>query len=136
MSRLAKEDYKRTVEILKRYNYNCINILNIRADIMSISIPEHSGMPKASNHMVDPVYHKYIQLEEDKELQKSLKEYKIVINTMELLNEECKRICHQYFILQQSKWDIMEKLGLSERTFLRRKKEIIYTADRERKKMA
>ena len=103
---------------------------------MSISIPEHNGMPKASNHIADPVYHKYIQLEENKDLQKSLKEYKIVANTMELLNEECKKICNQYFILQRNKWDIMEELGLSERTFLRRKKEIIYTTDRERKKMA
>ena len=45
--RLSKEDYKRAESCLKRYNYNCITVLNIRADIMSLSSVNYDGMPKS-----------------------------------------------------------------------------------------
>ena len=78
--RIAKEEYNKAVGCLKRYNYNCLNIINIRADIMGISIPNTDGMPKTPHNISDSVYNQYIKLQEDKELQKSLKEYKAVVN--------------------------------------------------------
>lgn len=36
--RLEKEDYRSAVGALKRYNYNCINIINIQNDILSLSV--------------------------------------------------------------------------------------------------
>jgi len=45
--RLSREEYKKATGCLERYNYNCLSIINIRADIMSVSIPANDGMPKA-----------------------------------------------------------------------------------------
>lgn len=97
MSRLSKEDYRKAVGILKRYNYNCINILNIRADIMSISIPEHNGMPKAPYSISDTVYNQLVQLQENEALQKSLLEYKIVVQVLELTDKITKEIFEEQF---------------------------------------
>ena len=54
--RLSKEDYKKAEGCLRRYNYNCITIMNIRADIMSVGIPSSDGMPKAPYNISDSVY--------------------------------------------------------------------------------
>ena len=35
--RLENQEYRQAVNCLKRYNYNCIKIMSIREDIMSIS---------------------------------------------------------------------------------------------------
>lgn len=134
--RIPKEEYNRAAGCLKRYNYNCLNIINIRADIMSISIPSTDGMPKAPYSISDTVYNQYIKLQEDKELQKSLKEYKAVVQAVQLVNDDSKYIFNEMYIKQKGKWDVMNEKGLSERTFLRRKYELIYAVDKELKKMA
>lgn len=41
MGRLSKEDYRRAKKCLKRYNYNCINIINRQSDILSLSVAPH-----------------------------------------------------------------------------------------------
>ena len=107
MTRLPKEDYRNAVGILKRYNYNCINILNIRADIMNLSVPENTGMPKVPYGVSDSVYNQYIRLQEDKELQKSLKEYKAVIQALELVNTDSKYIFQELYVKSKSKWNII-----------------------------
>ena len=134
--KIAKEEYNKAVGCLKRYNYNCLNIINIRADIMNISAPNTDGMPKVPYNVSDSVYNQYIKLQEDKELQKSLKEYKAVVQALQLVNEDSKYIFNEMYIKQKNKWCIMEEKGLSERTFLRRKYELIYAVDKEIKKMA
>lgn len=134
--RIAKEEYNKAVGCLKRYNYNCLNIINIRADIMSISIPSTDGMPKAPCSISDTVYNQYIKLQEDKELQKSLKEYKAVVQAIQLVSEDSEYIFNEMYRKQKSKWNVMNEKGLSERTFLRRKYELIYAVDKELKKMA
>ena len=133
--RLPKEDYNRAVGLLKRYNYNCIKILNIRADIMSVSAVNMDGMPKAPYRISDTVYNQYILLQEDKELQKALKEYKAVTLALELVNKDSKYIFEEVYSKGRSKWDVVSD-GMSERTFGRRKKELIYAVDKEFKKMA
>jgi DNA-directed RNA polymerase specialized sigma subunit len=134
--RLNTEDYKRAEGCLKRYNYNCVRILNIRADIMSVSIPSNDGMPKAPYNISDSVYNQYIKLQEDVELQNALKEYKAVRQALELVNEDCKRVFENYYQKQKSRWETIEDVNLSERTFVRRKGELIHTVDKELKKLA
>lgn len=132
--RLNKEDYNKAVGILKRYNYNCIKILNLRTDIMSVSAININGMPKAPYSISDTVYNQYIKLQEDEELQKTLKEYKIVRQVLELVNEDCKYIFEEFFVKSKRKWDIIND-GISERTFERRKKELVYAVHEELKKV-
>lgn len=132
--RLNKEDYNKAVGILKRYNYNCIKILNLRTDIMSVSASNINGMPKAPYSISDTVYNQYIKLQEDEELQKTLKEYKIVRQVLELVNEDCKYIFEEFFVKSKRKWDIIND-GISERTFERRKKELVYAVHEELKKV-
>lgn len=134
--RLDKESYKKAEGCLRRYNYNCITIMNIRADIMNVGAVNTDGMPKAPYNISDSVYNQYIKLQEDKELQKSLKEYKAVRQALELVNKDGKDIFENYYQKQKNKWETIDILGLSERTFLRRKKDLIYTVEKELKKLA
>ena len=131
--RLNKEDYNKAVGILKRYNYNCITIMNIRADIMSVGVPANDGMPKAPYKISDSVYNQYIQLQEDKELQKSLKEYKIVRQALELVSNDSRYIFEEFYMKNKAKWQIIDS-GMSERTYFRRKNELIEAVDKEIKK--
>lgn len=134
--RLDKKEYKQAVGCLLRYNYNCMNIINIRADIMGVSIPENDGMPKAPYSISDSVYNQYIRLQEDKELQRSLKEYKAVMLALELVDDVSKGIFEEEFRKSKKKWQVINELSISERTYERRKKALIYTVYKEIKKLA
>ena len=133
--RIAKEEYNKAVGCLKRYNYNCLNIINIRADIMSISIPNTDGMPKAPYSISDSVYNQYIKLQEDEELQKSLKEYKAVVQALELVDEMSKNIFEEEYRKLNKKWAVINKLHISESTYERRKRQLIYNTYKEIKKL-
>lgn len=131
--RLEKEDYKKAVDILKRYNYNCLNILLINNDIISLGASKYDGQPHAPNNIVDVTLNKVIQLEENKELRKSMYEYKIVEKVKRLISADAKYIFEEIYVKSKTKWDVIES-GMSERTFGRRKNELIYAVDRELKK--
>lgn len=133
--RLNKDDYKRAEGCLRRYNYNCITIMNIRADIMSVGATNTDGMPKAPYNISDSVYNQYIKLQEDKELQKSLKEYKAVRQALELVNKDSVYIFEKLYLKGESKWKIIDDLHFSEETFKRRKRNLIYTVEKELKKL-
>lgn len=133
--RLSKEDYNKAVGCLKRYNYNCINIINIRADIMSISVPENDGMPKIPYNISDSVYNQYVRLQEDKDLQKSLKEYKAVVQSLLLMDDISREIFEEEFRKSNKKWQVINKLHISESTYERRKKKLIYATFKELKKL-
>ena len=133
--RLSKEDYKKAEGCLRRYNYNCITIMNIRADIMSVGIPSTDGMPKAPYNISDSVYNQYIKLQEDKELQIALKEYKAVRQALELVNKDSIYIFERLYQKGESKWKIIEDLHFSEETYKRRKRSLIYTVEKELKKL-
>ena len=90
--RLQNEEYKKAVNCLKRYNYNCIKIMSIREDIMSISGLNMDGMPKAKYTKSDMVLNSVIQLQEDEELKRAIKEVKAVQMALQLVNEDCKNI--------------------------------------------
>lgn len=136
MERLNKEEYNIAVECLKRYNYNCTNILNIQSDILSINILPNNGMPKVPYYVGDTTLKKVIELEENEELQKSIKEYKVVVQALQIVNDDCKYIFEEYYRKNKTKWEIIDERGLSDRTFSRRKQELIYAVNKELKKMA
>ena len=133
--RLSKEEYRRAVGYLKRYSYNYITIMNIRADIMSVGMPSTDGMPKAPYKISDSVYNQYVRLQEDKELQKALKQYKIVRQALELVNKDSKYIFEELYIKNKTKWQIIDA-GMSKATYKRRKQDLIYAVDSELKKMS
>lgn len=133
--RLSKEEYREAEECLKRYNYNCINIINIRADIMTIGVPNNDGMPKTPYNISDSVYNQYIKLQEDEELQKALKEYKAVRQALELVDVDSRLIFDNYYVKRKTRWQTIDNLSLSERSFVRKKSNLIYTVEKELKKI-
>lgn len=129
--RLSREEYKKAEGYLKRYNYNCINILNIRNDIMTLSAVNIDGLPKAPYSISDSVFNSVIQLQENRELNRSIHEYKIVVQALQLVSDDSKVIFEELYQKSKNKWDIMNEKGLSERTFVRRKGELINTVHKE-----
>lgn len=95
--KIDKEKYNRAVSCLKRYNYNCINIMNIQADIMSISSPNIKGLPKAPYSISDIVLDSVVKLQEDKDLQKSLLEYKVVLQALQLVDNITRDIFEEQY---------------------------------------
>ena len=132
--KLSREEYKKAEGCLKRYNYNCVTILNIRADILSIGAINYDGMPKAKYKLSDSVANSVVQLQENKYLQVALNECKAVEQALLLVKKDSKYIFEQFYIKNESKWDIINS-GISERTFFRRKKELIFAVSKELEKI-
>ena len=133
--KLSKEEYREAKGCLKRYNYNCVKILNIRADIMDLGAQNLDGMPKPKNNVSDRVLESVIKLQEDEALQVAIKEYKAVVQALELVNKDSKYIFEEMYIKSKTKWEIIDS-GVSEATFKRRKSDLIYAVHRELKKWA
>ena len=133
--RLSKEDYREAKGCLKRYNYNCLKIMNIRADIMDIGSPSLDGLPKAPYSTSDRVLNSVIKLQEDKDLQEAIKEYKAVVQALQLVNKDAKEIFNKQYQLGQTKWEIIDS-GMSEGTYKRRHSDLVYTIHRELKKLS
>lgn len=133
--RLEKEDYRRAVGALKRYNYNCINIINIQSDILSISVAPISDMPRVPYGVGNTTLNKVIQLEENKELQQSISEYKAVVQALQLVSKDSKYIFEKEFRESKTRLDVINNMNVSEETYKRRKKELIYAVDKELKKL-
>lgn len=133
--RIPKEEYNKAVGCLKRYNYNCINIINIQSDILSLSIAPQDGLPKAPYKIGDTVFNKVIQLQEDGELNKSIKEYNAVVQALELVSKDSKYIFEELYRKGNTKWKIIESMNVSEETYKRRKSSLIYAVYNELKKL-
>ena len=88
-------------------------------------------MPKAPYSVGDTTLDKIIKLEENKELQRSIKEYKAVIQALALVDEISKAIFEEEFRKLKKKWQIINELNISERTYERRKRELIYAVHKE-----
>lgn len=108
--------------------------MNIKMDIMSVGSPKLDGLPKAPYMVSDNVLNSVIQLQENKQLQKSIKEYKAVRQALELINEDSKVIFEELYIKNKYKWDIINVLNKSEETYKRRKRDLIYAVHKELKK--
>lgn len=133
--RLENQEYRQAVNCLKRYNYNCIKIMSIREDIMSISGVNMDGMPKPKYSKSDMVLNSVIQLQEDEELKRAVKEVKAVQMALQLVDEDCKNIFEKIYIQSKSKWELINN-GMSERTYFRKKTELITQVNKELKKLA
>lgn len=133
--RIDREDYKEAVNCLKRYNYNCINIINIKTDILSLSINPVDGMPKAPYIVGDTTLNKIIKLEDNKELQRSIKEYNVVNQALAIVDKMSKEIFEEEFRKGKYKWEVIEQLKTSEETYKRRKRSLIYAVNKEIKKL-
>lgn len=129
--RLPNEEYKKATKCLKRYNYNCIRMLNIRTDIMSISGINIDGLPKAKYNVSDSVLNSVIKLQEDENLQECIKEYKAVRQAIERVHKDSAYIFEELYRKGTSKWDIINELNVSEETYKRRKRELIYAVYEE-----
>lgn len=133
--RLENQEYRQAVNCLKRYNYNCIKIMSIREDIMSISGLNMDGMPKPKYSKSDMVLNSVIQLQEDEELKRAVKEVKAVQMALQLVDEDCKNIFEKIYIQSKSKWELINN-GMSERTYFRKKTGLITQVNKELKKLA
>lgn len=130
--RLSREEYKKAEGYLKRYNYNCINILNIRNDIIALSAVNLDGLPKAPYSISDSVFNSVIQLQENRELNRSIHEYKIVVQALQLVSEDSKIIFEELYQKSRNKWYIINDiLHTSEETYKRRKRDLIYAVYEE-----
>lgn len=132
--RLSKEEYREAKGCLKRYNYNCIKIMNIRSDIMSIGSPIIDGLPKAPYSTSDRVLDSVIKLQEDEDLQNAIKEYKAVVQALQLVNKDSKYIFNQQYQLGKTKYEVLGS-GMSEGTYKRRHSDLVYSVYEELKKL-
>lgn len=133
--KLENKEYRQAVNCLKRYNYNCIKIMSIREDIMSISGMSMDGMPKPKYSKSDLVLNSVIQLQEDEDLKRAIKEVKAVQMALQLVDEDCKNIFEKIYIQSKSKWELINN-GMSERTYFRKKTDLITQVNKEFKKLA
>lgn len=103
---------------------------------MSIGSPSLDGLPKAPYSISDSVFNSVVKLQEDPQLNKVIKEYKAVRHALELVNEDSKLIFDELYVKNKYKWDIINDNGLSERTYVRRKSELVDVVHKELKKLA
>ena len=105
--------------------------MNIQSDILSLSIAPADGMPKAPYAVSNTVLNKVIQMEENESLQRSIREYKAVIQALILVNAESKLIFEKEYRESRYKWDVIELLSKSEETYKRRKRDLVYAVHKE-----
>lgn len=130
--RLENQEYRQAVNCLKRYNYNCIKIMSIREDIISVNGMNMDGMPKPKYSKSDMVLNSVIQLQEDEDLKKVIKEVKAVNQALMLISDEAKIVFEELYRKGTSKYEIINNiLHTSEETYKRRKRELIYTTYEE-----
>lgn len=133
--RIDKNEYNYAKRCLKRFNFNKLNILMRRADITSLSAVKIDGLPKGKNNISDMVGMTAIRLEEDKELNKSLKEYKAVLLAREIIDEDSKYILdHIYDMKDMNKWDVISERPMSEGSYKRKHSNLIYEVLNQLKK--
>lgn len=66
--------------------------MNIQSDILSLSIAPADGMPRTPYAVSNTVLNKVIQMEENESLQRSIREYKIVVQALQLVDSITKEI--------------------------------------------
>ena len=128
--RIPKEKYREVISLLKRYSYNCLNIIQRQNDILSLSVSS-SNEGRSQYSISDSTLNKVLRLEEDVSLQRSIREFKLVKRVLYLVSNDAREIFDKLYIEQKTKWEVMNELHISEATFGRRKNELIYTTYKE-----
>lgn len=80
--------------------------MNIQSDILSLSIAPADGMPRTPYAVSNTVLNKVIQMEENESLQRSIREYKIVVQALQLVDSITKEIFKEEY--QKRKWKQVE----------------------------
>lgn len=135
--KIDTEEYRYAKRCLKRFNYNKLNIIARRTDLLNISSTGIDGLPKGKNSISDIVGKTVIRIEEDEELNKSTNEYKAVILAREIVDDDSKYILdHIYVMKDMNKWDIIysDERPMSEATFKRKHSSLVYAVAEELKK--
>jgi len=117
--------------------------MDIKDDILCLNSTQLDGMPKAKYNVSDSTLNKTIQLNENEIIQKCAKEIKAVNQAILLLKSD--KIIEEIYKKYESeeydkwgkinKWDIINKFNISEETYKRRRKKLIYTIHDELNKL-
>ena len=70
---------------------------------MSVGSPNMDGMPKAPYTISDNVFNSVVKLQEDKELNKALNEWKVVKKALELTDNITKEIFEEEYQKRRNK---------------------------------
>lgn len=70
---------------------------------MSIGSPSLDGLPKAPYSISDSVFNSVVKLQEDKELNKALNEWKVVKKALELTDNITKEIFEEEYQKRRNK---------------------------------
>ena len=125
MNRISDEKYKEAKGCLKRFAYNKLNILTIRFDLIGITGVNYDNELSKTNKINDIVANSVIRLEENKELQRSIKEYKAVELAKKLVDDDSLYILeHLYDKQDMRKWEIINNV-MSDSTFRRKHKSLV-----------
>lgn len=62
--------------------------MNVQSDILSLSVAPCDGLPKAPYSVGNTTLNKVIQIEDNKYLQKSIREHKAVVQALTLINDD------------------------------------------------
>ena len=125
--RIPKEEYNKARACLKRYSYNCMNILTRRLDIMQLSAVNMDGMPHAKGQISDLVANSVIRLDEDKSIKDSYKEYDAIQKALTLVDKDTRLIFeHLYEKQDMNKYEIMDDIHISEDTYKRKHIDLVY----------
>lgn len=132
--KIPKEEYRKVIKCLKNYKYNEMQKNEIEADILAINISP-ADSPRTSSGISDTVFNKVMQLQQDEDLQRCIKEYKAVERMLLLVDDIAKEIFEEEFKKGNHKWKVIKNLNLTLSTYERRKRELVYTTYRELKKV-
>ena len=100
-------------------------------DIASIGSPPLSEIK--SFYISDSVLNKVIQLDENERLKKAKQEYQAVLRALEIISKDAQQIFLMLYIFNETSFNTQNKLGISLRTFARRKKELVQATYNELK---
>ena len=128
---MTRKEYEETNRVLKRFIKNFILIKRIVGDITSIGSPPLSEIK--SFYISDSVLNKVIQLDENERLKKAKQEYQAVLRALEIINKDAQQIFLQLYIFNETPFNTQNKLGISLRTFTRRKSELVQATYHELK---
>ena len=124
--KIPTEEYRKIIKYLKNYEYNKKKVKEIEADILGISSNPTDSF-KASSGISDPVFNQLMQLETNEDRKICIKECKIVEDMLILISKETYEIFEEVFINKKGRSQILADLHISESTYERRKRELIYT---------
>lgn len=134
--RLSKEDYRAAEDALWNYNYNLKEIIQLEADIINIGIPNRCGLPNAPYRVSDSTFAAVLRLEEYPERRAMLKQKNAVERAIEKVRHDDAVLIFNLYYKDKMSWQsTIEKIGMSERTFSRRKQELIEAVHKELKKI-